>query len=98
MFSMKSNLVMFTGTDCPHCAAMEPLVAKLSYDTGIVLDQRDVWANEADFRIYENYQNQVRTTDPDCQGLPFFMNTDTGEYLCGEVNYKELKGWALKKQ
>jgi thiol-disulfide isomerase/thioredoxin len=91
---MKKNLLMFIGTDCPHCDAMRPLVAKLIYDTGITVDERDVWKNQSDFRIYENYQNQVRATDPDCQGLPFFMNTETGDYLCGEVSYTKLKVWA----
>lgn len=73
---------------------MRPLIAKLAFETGTVLDERDVWQNQSDYRIYENYQNHVMTTDPDCVGLPFFYNTTNGEYLCGEVNYKTLKTWA----
>lgn len=93
---MKENhLLFFYGTDCPHCEAMRPLIAKLAFDTGIVLDERDVWTSQADFRIYENYQDLVRKNDPDCYGLPFFYNTKNKSYLCGEVNYKTLKAWAV---
>jgi thiol-disulfide isomerase/thioredoxin len=93
---MKQNhLLFFYGTDCPHCEAMRPLIAKLAFETGIILDERDVWVSQADYRIYENYQNQVRVNDPDCLGLPFFYNTTTKAYLCGEVNYRTLKKWAV---
>lgn len=74
---------------------MRPLIAKLAFDTGIILDERDVWKNQADFRIYENYQDLVKKTDPECEGLPFFYDTQTGTYLCGEVSYRELKAWAV---
>lgn len=89
-----NNLLFFIGTDCPHCDAMRPLVAKLEFETGIHLDERDVWKNETDYRLMENYQNQVQIHDPECDGLPFFYNTATKTYLCGEVNYKTLKDWA----
>lgn len=93
---MKHNhLLFFYGTDCPHCEAMRPLIAKLAFEKGIILDERDVWMSQADFRIYENYQDAVRKNDPDCYGLPFFYNTTNNEYLCGEVNYKTLKAWAV---
>ena len=84
---------MFIGTDCPHCAAMEPLLNKLSFDTGIVIEKRDTWKNESDYRLLENYQE--KTGDKECDGIPFFYNTETQDYLCGEVNYKTLKNWAL---
>ena len=87
--------LFFYGTDCPHCEAMRPLMAKLAFDTGIVFDERDVWKNQSDFRLYENYQNAVMKKDPECAGLPFFYNPKTGTYLCGEVSYKELKAWAV---
>lgn len=92
----KSNpLLFFYGTDCPHCEAMRPLLGKLAFETGVVFDERDVWTNQADYRVYENYQNRVSAKDPECVGLPFFYNTQTGDYLCGEVNYRTLKKWAV---
>ncbi len=90
-----NHKLFFYGTDCPHCDAMRPLIGKLAFDAGIILDERDVWTNQADFRLYENYQNHVAKTDPECMGLPFFYDTKTGSYLCGEVSYKELLAWAV---
>jgi len=85
---------MFVGTECPHCDIMRPLVAKLEFETGIKIDERDVWKSESDYRILENYQSDVIKTDPECDGIPFFMNTKTGKFLCGEVSFKKLKDWA----
>ena len=92
---MKSHLLMFVGTECPHCDVMRPLVAKLAYDTGVVIEERDVWKSEKDARLLENYQ--ATTNDPDCDGIPFFYNVNTGKFLCGEVSYKKLKDWATEK-
>ena len=89
------NLLMFVGTECPHCDAMRPLVAKLSFETGVQISERDVWKSEPDARLLENYQEEIAKTDPECQGIPFFYNTTTGDYLCGEVSYRQLKKWAL---
>lgn len=91
----KNDKIFFYGTDCPHCEVMRPLIAKLAFDTGIVFDERDVWKNQSDYRIFENYQNQVMKKDPDCSGLPFFYNTRNHTYLCGEVSYRALKAWAM---
>jgi thiol-disulfide isomerase/thioredoxin len=88
----ENNLLMFVGTDCPHCMAMRPLLAKLAFDTGIVVEERDTWKNQSDYRLLENYQEKIG--DKDCDGIPFFYNTKTEKYLCGEVNYKTLKKWA----
>lgn len=91
---MKENhLLMFIGTECPHCASMEPLLGKLAFETGLTVEKRDTWKNQSDYRLLENYQEQIG--DKDCDGIPFFYNTRTEKYLCGEVNYKTLKQWAL---
>lgn len=92
-----NSKIFFYGTDCPHCDAMRPLIAKLAFETGVVLDERDVWKNQGHFRAYENYQDSVKKHDPECDGLPFFYDTKTSEYLCGEVSYRKLKAWAVLK-
>lgn len=88
---------MFVGTDCPHCNTMRPLVAKLGFEEGLIIQERDVWKNERDARLLENYQSEVMKNDPECDGIPFFYNTRNATYLCGEVSYKSLKAWALDK-
>lgn len=91
----KPTLICFFGNECSHCDTMRPLIAKLTFDTGIILDERDVWKSQEDFRLMENYQDEIKKTDPECDGMPFFYNTETKAYLCGEVSYKTLKEWAV---
>ncbi len=95
---MSTTIIFFYGTDCPHCELMTPLLAKASFETGVVFDEREVWENQANFRVFENYQELVKKNDPECDGLPFLYCVETGDYLCGEVNYKTLKSWILKNQ
>lgn len=90
---MKNHLLIFVGTECPHCDAMEPLLAKLQFETGIVLEKKDVWKSETDYRLLENYRKAVK--DSECDGIPFFYNTKNKKYLCGEVSYKRLKEWGM---
>jgi thiol-disulfide isomerase/thioredoxin len=90
------KLLMFVGTDCPHCDVMRPLVAKLSFETGIEIQERDIWKSERDARLLENYRGEVTKKDPECDGIPFFYNVQTGDYLCGEVSYQKLKKWVTK--
>lgn len=92
---MINHLIFFVGTKCPHCDIMRPLIAKLFFETGIVIEERDIWKSEKDFRILENYRAEILKKDPDCDGIPLFYNTKTGRYLCGEVSYKKLKEWAM---
>lgn len=88
----ENHLLMFVGTDCPHCMAMRPLLNKLTFETGLLVEERDTWKNKSDERLMEQYQGIVNNKD--CDGIPFFYNTVTGDYLCGEVNYQTLKKWA----
>ncbi len=87
---MTNHLIFFTGTDCPHCEAMRRLADRLKAEWGIVLDEREVWHNEQNYRMLENY---TRTIDG-CDGIPVFVNTQTNVVLCGEISYKELVSWA----
>lgn len=81
---------MFTGAECPHCDAMRVLCAKLAFDEGIQIDEREVWNHPENAKLLESYKT------PDCDGLPFFFHVGTGETLCGEVRYNELRDWAKK--
>jgi hypothetical protein len=69
---------------------MEPLVARLEKEAGVVVQKKETWhdaANEAERAVADQGR---------CGGVPFFHNTDTGAFLCGEASYDELKKWAGK--
>lgn len=83
-------LFEFYGTECPHCKRMEPKVSQLESETGVKVDKFEVWHDEANARKMEEYDKGL------CGGVPFFFNTDSGKYICGESSYEELKAWAGK--
>lgn len=84
-------LLEFYGKECPHCNQMHPLVARLEKEAGVKVEKYEVWHDEENAQKMEEYDKGY------CGGVPFFYNTDTGEYICGEVSYGELKKWAIGK-
>jgi thiol-disulfide isomerase/thioredoxin len=83
-----SHLLEFYGTECPHCVRMHALVEKLEKETGVKVDALEVWHNKENRKRLEEYDKDL------CGGVPFFYNTKTDKWLCGEVGYDELKDWA----
>ena len=81
-------LLEFYGTECGHCLAMRPLVARLERELGVHLERFETWHDEANERKRQEYDRGQ------CGGVPFFVNTDTGAVICGEVDYATLKEWA----
>lgn len=74
----------FYGTECPHCMRMQPIVEKLRIE-GFSIESFETWHNE---------ENEKKRQDCDrgyCGGVPFFYNTETRKWICGETTYEELK-------
>jgi hypothetical protein len=67
---------------------MEPLIERLQVEEGIDIEQYEVWHNEENARKFEEYDKGY------CGGVPFFINTTTGKWICGETSYEEFKTWA----
>lgn len=55
----------------------------------IVVERKEVWHDEENMELAEAFDAKG-----DCGGIPFFYNTDTKKWLCGEVTYQEIKEWA----
>ena len=83
-----SHLLEFYGTECPHCVRMHELVEKLEKENGVKVDRFEVWHNEENAKKLEGIDKGL------CGGVPFFYNTETKKFICGETDYKELKNWA----
>ncbi len=82
------TLIEFYGRECPHCEAMEDKVARLEENEDVTVDQREVWHDDDNAAEFEELD------DGRCGGVPFFINTDTGDWLCGEASYDKLVAWA----
>ncbi len=67
---------------------MTPLIERLKKETGAKFDSFEVWHNEENAKKMDEYDKNY------CGGVPFFYNTKSNEWLCGEVDYNTLKAWA----
>ncbi len=85
----QNHLLYFYGDECADCIRMTPRIERLLKETGIELMRYEVWHNKENDELCMKYD-----AAGDCGGVPFFINTHSGETLCGEVTYKELKEWA----
>lgn len=85
-------LLEFYGRECVHCMKMTPLLEKLEKEAGLKVERFETWHDDANAKKLEEYDKG------ECGGVPFFINTDTGKKICGEVPYyEELKSWATGK-
>lgn len=81
-------LIEFYGQECQHCLKMAELVSRLKKETGIEIEQYEVWHNEENLKKMKEHDKGL------CGGVPFFINTESGKFICGETSYEELKKWA----
>lgn len=83
-------LYEFYGEECPHCMKMRVLSNKLLEEhPEVKLERKEVWHNKENMALVMEYDKGDA-----CGGVPFYYNSDNGEWLCGEVTYDELKKWA----
>ena len=91
-----NKLIMFWARECPHCKNMLPFVDKLEKETGVKLERLEIWHNEENANLMRSYRKII---EPECGGqlrTPTFLNAETKNVICGEVEYEKLKNWALK--
>ena len=70
---------------------MHELVEKLEKEDGVKVDRFEVWHNDENAKKLEAIDKGL------CGGVPFFYNTESKKFICGEADYKELKNWAMNK-
>lgn len=83
-------LYEFYGEECPHCQKMRKLTDKLMKEhPQVSVLRKEVWHNKENMAFIKECDKGDL-----CGGVPFFYNDATNAWLCGEVEYKELKEWA----
>ncbi len=68
---------------------MEPLVEQLEKELNVKVQYLETWHDEENAKLLEQY-DQGR-----CGGVPFFYNTKSSKFICGNCDYETLKAWAL---
>lgn len=81
-------LIEFYGEECPHCITMAPLVEQLEKEEGVKIEKYEMWHHAKNAKEFAKY-DQGR-----CGGVPFFINTESGEFICGATSYENLKRWS----
>lgn len=83
-------LYEFYGEECPHCQKMRALTDQLMKEyPEIKIVRKEVWHNKENMALIKECDKEEH-----CGGVPFFYNDTTKDWLCGEVEYKEIKKWA----
>ena len=82
-----SHLLEFYGTECPHCVRMHELVERFEKEEGIKVDTFEIWHNK------ENEKKLLELDQDRCGGVPFFYNTKTEKWICGEASYDIIRAW-----
>lgn len=84
-------LLEFYGRECIHCMKMAPVVDQLEKETGLKIERLETWHNQENAEKLKEYDKGI------CGGVPYFINTETNETICGEADLETLKKWALSK-
>ena len=80
-----STLLYFYGKECPHCEKMEKILDKIEENDGALFERLEVWHHKENMALLEELDS-----DEGCGGLPYYINTDTKKWLCGEVTEDEI--------
>ncbi len=84
-------LLEFYGSECSHCIKMMPVVDKLIAE-GIEIEKHETWHDEKNAALMQKYDRGL------CGGVPFFYNTESKQFICGEADEKTLRDWANGKK
>ncbi len=68
---------------------MHALVERLEKEEGVKVEAFEVWHNKENEKRMEEIE-----CFGECGGVPFFYNTKTEKFICGETDYEILKKWA----
>lgn len=83
-------LYEFYGEECPHCQRMRKLTNNLMKEyPEIKIERKEVWHDKRNMAFIKECDK-----GDECGGVPFYFNSSNKKWLCGEVEYDELKTWA----
>lgn len=77
------HVIEFYGETCPHCMSMKPVLRDIEKDTGVKIEQLEVWNNASNLKKMEKYNDIIEMACGGYAGVPAFVNTETNQALCG---------------
>ena len=88
-----TDIIEFYGAECPHCLAMQPVVAQVEAELDINITKLEVWHDENNQAKFLEYESFVAPACGGGMGVPAFVNLRTGKAKCGELTAPELKAF-----
>jgi hypothetical protein len=61
---------------------------RLVKELGFKFSRREIWHHPRNTKMMMKY---------DCRKIPMFLNTETGEFICGPTTYEKLRAWIVKQ-
>ncbi len=80
-------LYFFYGDGCPHCHTVMPTVDKLIGE-GIKIEKLETWNNDENAKLAEKKDHGR------CGGVPFFLNEESNQFICGSSDEETIRTWA----
>ncbi|RME77584.1 hypothetical protein D6774_03960 [Candidatus Woesearchaeota archaeon] len=81
------TIIFFYGTECATCHKIEPTVDKIAQEKGVEVVKKETYHNA------QNQEELMRLAEGKCSQLPFIINTDNDNYLCGDVSEEEIQAF-----
>ncbi len=85
------HIIEFYGETCPHCISMRPVIAQLEKDMDAEITKLEVWNHPENEQIMKKYEEQISQACGGFAAVPSFVNTQTGQALCGAHDADAIK-------
>jgi len=86
-----SHIIEFYGETCPHCLSMKPTIRELETELDGEITKLEVWNHEENKATMKKYESIISEACGGFAAVPSFVNTLTGQALCGEHEKQDLK-------
>jgi hypothetical protein len=89
----ESQIILFYGDGCPHCAIVEEHIKENKFDEKIAFSQKEIYNNRANAKELEK-KAEICGIPTDSIGVPFLWDGDGEKCLIGDediVNFFEQK-------
>ena len=85
------HIIEFYGETCPHCVSMRPIISQLEKDLGGEIKKLEVWEHPENEVVMKQHTAEIELACGGFAAVPSFVNTQTGQALCGVQDATQLK-------
>jgi thiol-disulfide isomerase/thioredoxin len=93
--NITGEFVEFVGIGCGYCKNMEPIVAQVENETGIIFKKLEIKFNTTNRDLFLLYAPYIEKYCP-LLGTPTFFATKTNRSICGEASADTLKRFIIE--